>query len=828
MRAWAYAGARELWRIRLTLLALAFSVGVGIVAHLLVARPNGDGLRVAVIFVALAAVPLAFRPSRAVFVTGALVAAWLLAVAGIQQLPHVINPEPSVSGAVGAAAFFNTPYRGPQIGALLSVAIPALVALASAWRTRRHESAALEIRVPAKDVVGPSPAGSVAAATSSAARIRLAVPSWRLLGLALGTALLALTLVPDLRAGADAAGSPLPYSWDGSNAVAWQGFVQLGMRPMKDFFFPYGFQWLFTLRNVGALLQWFSQVAMLAIAGWSLWRLTGGRTWRVLLCLLAVILASMWSGAVFRYFPALLIVTTYAALGPARHARLTRGHLLFAATCLLAVFLEPDLLLIGVLGAIMVAVGELVGGRVVWQPRTLVRCLAIDAIPVVGAAVLIVLVWVISGTTTGNLHFFGEFTVVSAQSASDEKLFGPLGLMALHPNAYALVGAVPAMLAVAGLLWARLRRGSEAAVAAVLLGASGVALGLVLKHLVRQITDEILIVPLVALAWVAILIWKRDSFMRAAAAGAAAGALLTLANDHGGVTNYFSTVTDAPNHAVRSVSFLTDYSARVRAGKQRFDAVRFTGWPDATAVGLYSESVPTRPLPPFAVVGDLQMMYVLLRQPPPYQINLYDAGRLDEQRTMVGLLRRRQPPYVIWRRDYVQDGFPYNVRDPLVFTWMVGNYVPVREFQIGSGPATQGTSAAQPLLIDILKRRAPGAAPAISYWASRLGLGLDLGFVPSLSAAAGAPTCSGGSGCVAYAVLHGTPFRTRAPLGFTIKSGRITYSVTFLAREGVTDYPVRLDRLWFWPLLAANPTFASVTPGFSVKHVSLRTGDNLY
>ncbi len=116
--------------------------------------------------------------------------------------------------------------------------------------------------------------------------------------------------------------TPLVYGWDLSNLTAWQGLVQMGLVPMKDFFYPYGFQWLYALRSFGPLFQWLAQIAMLGVATWALLRLTRGRTIRVLACLLAVALVGTWSPQLWRYLPALLVPIAYGALRPTAHRRL--------------------------------------------------------------------------------------------------------------------------------------------------------------------------------------------------------------------------------------------------------------------------------------------------------------------------------------------------------------------------------------------------------------------------------------------------------------------------------------------------------------------------
>jgi hypothetical protein len=83
--------------------------------------------------------------------------------------------------------------------------------------------------------------------------------------------------------------------------------------------------------------------------------------------------------------------------------------------------------------------------------------------------------------------------------------------------------------------------------------------------------------------------------------------------------------------------------------------------------------------------------------------------------------------YIIWSKPFFQDGLPYDVRDPLVFSWMIQRYVPLK------------VSTAT----DILRRRRPGEAIPAAFWSSELGGGVDLEYMPSGSDAAQSPSCNG-------------------------------------------------------------------------------------
>ena len=755
------------------------------------AGANPDALRVAGVSVAVFAVVADLGRKRWIVGVAAVVASWWLAVLAARYVPHVFNPAPSVGQAIGGAAVFGTPYRGVQVAALLSVAVPCLFAIMAFAASSRRSS------------------GSFTGSGSRASDAGTDEPSRRWLILWASVAVVTFTLVPDLRAYIHAASKPVSYSWDTANLTAWDGFVRWGLTPMKDFFYPYGLQWLYGLRSFGPTFQWVAEAATLALAAWSLWRLSGRHTVRVLACLVALVLVAPWSG-IWRYLPALLVATTYAAVGPLQHPRLVRRHLALFAACMLALLLEPELLVYGLAGMVLVVLGEIVSRRLLWHSRRLAACVAVDAVPVLAAVLVIFLIWLAMGTTGGWSRFLGGFTAISAADSRDERLLGPLGLIVMHPNAYTLSAAIPAVLATLGFLWAGRESRESHGVAAVLLGASGVALVMLLKSFVRGIPDEVIGVCVVPLLWSVILAWQRDSLVRAVAAGAALGALLILVS--GNPFDYLGRALASPVRAVRSLEVVFDRGARARAAGAWFDPARFSDWPDLTVADEYMQTVRVPTAPPFAIFGDSQLTYVLLHQRPPYHIDLYDAAPISDQHLMLRLLNRRQPPFMIWQETVTQDGIPYYVRNPLLFTWMVAHYVPA-----GAYPS-----------VDILQRRASGKRIATAFWRSRLGAIEDLGYIPSYSTAASSRPCSGGSGCVSYALVKRRGNEMNAVAQVAVVDRGLTYRIVLHARSGVDSYPVRLDRLWFWPLLGSSPTFRILTPGFTVDRVGFRTGDNLY
>jgi hypothetical protein len=81
---------------------------------------------------------------------------------------------------------------------------------------------------------------------------------------------------------------------------------------------------------------------------------------------------------------------------------------------------------------------------------------------------------------------------------------------------------------------------------------------------------------------------------------------------------------------------------------------------------------------------------------------------------------------------------------------------------------------------------------------------------------------------VTYAFLHGHPRKKGEALMLNVTGRGGTYPVLFRSETGTDTYPVRLDRMWFWPVIGPHPRVTSATPGFTVQVKRVDAGDSLY
>ena len=741
--------------------------------------------------------PIVLATARPLLTLGALTAAWLIAYACYQLVPEIVNAAPAVSAAVGGASYYDMPYLGGQVATVVAMSLILGAALAMRFIPPPRALVASFAR-PYRAEQRPA---------HSRSDRRLIVGAWLVASLA---------LVPQL---GEPALEQVAGGFDSGNFIVWNYFSDQGLVAMKDFWYPYGYQWLYGLAALGPLWAWFAKISMLALLSWSVWRLSDRRAWRVVACLVVFVLLDALGGQFWRYLPGLLVPVTYAALGPARSLRPRRAHVVFFLACLLATLIEADLLLFGLAGCALVLVGEWVLGDIRVKSGTVVRALLIDALPVAGAIGLVLAVWAITDTLHGNTDFFARLTEVSAYGGFDKGAGSMLTGITPQPNAKSLAVMLPFLFLAAGLALGSIGKDARSRGAAqVMFATSGSSLVFVERGLVRYSTLTYLL-PLAGLCLVAILLWDRRSLRSVVATSVFACALLAALHFDSGLDGRLTAAAKSPIRAADSLRFLTEPGSISSRTDATYARSRFAAQPD---IELARElvSVSGSAHPSFFVLGDAAILYLWFGQRPPYQVNLYNSAPIGEQRRMVDLLRRDRPQYLVLTPEPTGvDGLPHQVRDPLLYSYAIQSYVPVLPAWRDCPPLPQPCKAAE-----ILRRRAPSEPIPIEFWKSQLGDSIDLGYIPSHADPPG--RCRGD--CTEYAVVEGKA----ASKGDTIEleaSGRgQRFAVVMKTRPRTPGYTIRLDRLWFWPLLGPGAKLTSKTPGWTVETRQGASDDRLY
>src|SRR5262249_27365478 len=126
---------------------------------------------------------------------------------------------------------------------------------------------------------------------------------------------------------------------------------------------------------------------------------------------------------------------------------------------------------------------------------------------------------------------------------------------------------------------------------------------------------------------------------------------------------------------------------------------------------------------PLFVLSDDPIFYVLTGTRPYFHTNGYNAAPIQEQKRVLDLLKAAPPEVIVWRcEDGGVDGVPPAVRDPLLYEYVIPNYVPIEGPWVGP--------------FALLRRRKPEEPVAIDFWRERLGPVVHLGHIPRFSSMA--------------------------------------------------------------------------------------------
>jgi hypothetical protein len=728
-----------------------------------------------------------------------------LAVRALVPLTWRLHLHDGVSKAISLSAYAGTPKARErlllELTAVAALGIPAAVAIS--MRLRRRAAAVETI------AIEPPPHHTL---SRRAAAALVAVPIF----------LVALAAVPNLQAmiGAARTAEYIP-SWDSNNLIFWQYLVQTtDLAPIKDFFWPYGFQWLFDAAVPwGIVMSYVTYVsfwAYLAVGTYlTLARFFGGAA----LVRRFVLVAAFWLSAELsnyvpfttRYVAPLAVVLLFAAID--RDDRLRSGkRILFAVA-----FLELTLFEVAQAAYAIVPIGFLLLVELALQIRKtrldvlrwLLRGTVTVGVPLAAAAAVLAATDTL-GVTTG---YYGQLNALwyAWPSAIDEWVKHPTDLRAFVFWA----GPVSLVLGAYGLLTraGRLRLAYGVVVALGLLG-----LMVMQKQVLRPPVETQIWLPAVfGLVFWAAVETSLHSVRRWAAVSAVAGALGALILVAGGYRTGWDAVSGGPVRFSNSVGALLhqrdEFAAAARA---QFAPGRFEKFVQYQPVvrALHRDAA-VRAGAPVWILGDDSPITMMLGHSWPYYFNdFYDASPIAFQQKVIQRLERTPPVRAVWNFGsdaMVFDTVPNVVRAPLLFEWAVRHFAP--ETQIGH--------------FEILRPLHAGEPVHLAWWRRRIGSTVDLGRIPEV-ASVGGRECASGSDCGTYLVADFPKSRPHPdPARIPVTVAGLRFVVEF-DTWSASHYVVPLDRLWFW---AAAPTAGrsvdTTQPGITVVR-RRRRSDVLY
>jgi hypothetical protein len=614
-----------------------------------------------------------------------------------------------------------------------------------------------------------------------------------------------LLQVPDLAAllGEMAHREFVPH-WDSNNVMTWAYLSHNGYVPFRDYWYPYGGQYIFDWPAPWGLLA--SIVSRALLFGLFFAALRGALGSGLVLPLVSVLAILQGESTVFpaitRYLLSAAIVLAYIAIDR-RLTRPGRAHAVFWAATALALFIEPVQL---AYAAPFLAISVALDARETaprW--REFARALfVVFAVPV--GLLVTLLIW---SAAQGQAPGMRDFYLGLGDAADFGAMPTDILLATRFPlSTQFLIFVAPPVLISLGVFERLHSAPGQRRHAEMLLGLGLIGVMVFQKHALRPIDDQAFYIPFLGLiAYGSSFRW-RDRTPELLVLGAIVGAYLGIMAHSGQFDVWVRNAVDIPRRVVEAPAALGQ-SALIRdANIERFAPERFRQFADELAVVSRVRAEEGGSGARVLVLSDDPVIYVLLRQAPPYHTNIYSASPIYEQRKMSDWVRTSRPEFVIWNpRNTLNDGVQAWVRGPLLYDAVIDGYVPMD--RVGR--------------FEVLRRRRTDEAVPLDYWREQLGT-QSLGSIPRESTFPRLAPCpiEGRQECGSFLKIDvSAPPQQETPLAIVLRAGGLDFTVDLTVSPGQRTYYISLDRLWFYTALrragvALDVAFDRLSPGVMV------------
>jgi hypothetical protein len=574
--------------------------------------------------------------------------------------------------------------------------------------------------------------------------------------------------------------------FDSVSVVAWQYLYANGSLPWRDYWFPYsgGFDQLAPLYP-DVTVRWTHIVLLFSVLLTTGFAVTGrSKSVVIALCAIWVWLEAMGltvPGASPRYFLGVSVIL--AAAAAANQRGMWAGAALgiwsfyvFQEEVSQVVYAAPGLLLLA--------------ATCIWRPPhgQSRRDVMVKLSTAAGAFLLALAVFLLALTRHGQIVEW--WTFVSTVGVLSDYSGWPADVSAWFTMPDSLdqfLMFVTILLLVGGLLqllWTRFNDVYMAVPSALAI----LSVMLLQKQVIRPgIETQVLGIPILGIALlVAQRIRLRPPSWRYAAWTAFSGCFLVACFTWSLESNRQRLLTylDVTSGVAPDLHYTLFGAEEWEPARRRYfspASVTFSGVPAEEFSAQVQELTHMRAEDNIFVLGDSAHLYMVLRRPVAFYVNLYNQSPLFSQQRTLQWLKEHNPKYLFWNPDESTfDAVPNAVRVPLLYSYAVANFVPV------------GTAGR----FEVLRRRLPDEPADIAYWRGKLGGSLDLGYIPAISSAL-RDVDDQGAHQMQYLVVRVQVPADGAVYSVQLRLAGVPFTVQFKGRSGIHVYTIALDRLPF-------------------------------
>jgi hypothetical protein len=567
----------------------------------------------------------------------------------------------------------------------------------------------------------------------------------------------------------------LSNDWDGSNINYWSYLVGKGEIPYKDFWYPYGGFFFMDLNfPYGSVISCLYKIITYSIFSYLIFNVISSNIYINLILIITIIIGRevnlFWG--LDRYILSIIILLSfiYFYKSVMYKNRLSISVIIFNISFTLSLIFDlPQILYVspGILAIILY-------DYFIVKNKNLVKYIISKLLtPIILIIFIFIIVLYYFDVFYSFIYYYkslGDMSQGSQVFLNYKDLFNNLSFTSFFIFITFLIFVI--------LNIRIIYKYRDLTLTYITMGFFSISLFVLQKHIIRPMDWQFLIIPF--MFFVIYIVYTSDiikSKLMFFIYGVCISILFANAALLGSSERYFTHITGGFSRIVNSIKFLLDDFKtinKINNGSFNIDSDEYAV---AKYVKLHSEKNSD-----LYVINDSSNIYIYYQGLHPFHSNSYNMSPLGDQLINLNWLIDSKPKYAVLDRTKLNfDLVPNNIRNPLIYNYIVNNY----SYLLSIGR------------FDILLLNSSNTNTDYVYWTKLLGDSIDLKYIPMYSNPYSCSNKKSDSNVADIRLLNPSNFDGDVILRFHYKSGRDFY-VKFHPSTEKSNYWINLNRLWFY------------------------------
>ena len=570
--------------------------------------------------------------------------------------------------------------------------------------------------------------------------------------------------------------------WDSNNINTWKYMINDGLLPFKDFWYPYGGRSIFYINSpYGDIFLWIYKTLIYGSLGTSLYILFQRKLYIYIIIISILIYGEetklFWGAS--RYLLSFTVCLSYLCINSS-HNFFSTQRLLFWINGCMVLFFEPTLIIYSAPAILFIIILDCF---VIKNTYLALKKLFVDFFPLLIFTLIILFFAESNGFLLNLIEFYINIKDQAIISSEPANLLGdPLKIILVMSPFFAITVGV---LHFSNL--SLIDRNFQ--ISLISIGLIGIIL--LTKHQVRSMDWQLFILPNIILIIFYLYLSRVQNKFTMSILGICFGLIMIFFNNHNYV-DYLVNKTKNLSNMIHSNYdlFATDSNLIKELNDSQYSQEKFTSFKNELNL-VYFLKAKINENEKVYVLNDNSILYVLLDQKPPYNINLYNASAVYSQKQNVNWLKNNDPKFIIWDKTKKNfDLIPNIVRSPIIYEYIVKNY---SFYKSVAG-------------FDLLIKNLDVSSMDKEYWKNNFTKKINLGFIPGASNIKKDKECFKYSNkCRPVLSIKTTKSVKTQDINLTLHFDDQIVEILLEVKSDYFNYDILVDRLLFWWLLDKKP-----------------------